>query len=75
MQVPIDLCSVTLIICLGCLVNQARWSDKWTALHLAAMMGLKTIVEMLLNSGADPKLETEEGFDASQVALNNHFPH
>ena len=39
------------------------------------MMGLKTIVEMLLNSGADPKLETEEGFDASQVALNNHFPH
>ena len=30
---------------------------------------------MLLNSGADPKLETEEGFDASQMALNNHFPH
>merc|ERR1712079_473279 len=66
---------VPLLVEAGCLVNQARWSDKWTALHLAAMMGLEKIVEMLLNSGADPKLETEEGFDASQMALNNHFPH
>ena len=55
------------------MVNQARWSDNWTALHLAAMMGLERIVDILLTGGADHTMKTKEGLTASQVARNWHF--
>ena len=58
----------------GCLINQARWSDDWTALHIAAMMGAERIVELLLAAGADPDKKTSEGFTAAKVAENCHFP-
>ena len=36
---------------LGGKVNQQRWTDRWTALHLAAMMGDRQTVEILLREG------------------------
>ena len=58
----------------GCVVNQARWSDQWTALHIAAMMGLERIVDVLLSAGADTTMKTSDGLTASQIAVNCHFP-
>ena len=55
------------------MINQSRWTDQWTALHIAAMMGQGKIVDMLLNAGADANLVTNEGFSAYRVAKNWHF--
>lgn len=45
-----------------------RWTDGWTALHMAAMMGLEEVVLMLLQAGVNTKLEDEDGMTPSQVA-------
>ena len=66
--------SVQFICCdPGCVINQARWTDDWTALHIAAMMGAERIVDLLLAAGADPDKKTSEGFTAAKVAENSHF--
>jgi ankyrin repeat protein len=45
----------------------------WTALHYAAGMGLVALVEPLLDRGADPAREDEEGKTPLQVAIDaNH---
>merc|ERR1739844_785457 len=62
---------VPLLLQAGSAINQARWSDEWTALHIAAMMGLERIVDLLLAAGADPAMKTSEGFTAAKVEGQN----
>ena len=52
----------------GAKVDMQRWTDGWTALHMAAMMGLEEVALMLLQAGASTHLEDEEGMRPSQVA-------
>mgnify|MGYP001370236782 CR=1 FL=1 len=55
------------------MINQARWLDGWTALHVSAMMGLEKVVDLLLKAGADPALVSSDGMNASQIAMKHNF--
>ena len=55
------------------MINQARWLDGWTALHVSAMMGLERVVDILLNAGADPVLASSDGMNASQIAMKHNY--
>ena len=61
---------LSLVQCLnpGCVINQARWTDDWTALHIAAMMGAERIVDLLLAAGADPELRNDFNESARDLA-------
>ena len=59
---------------LGGKVNQQRWTDKWTALHLAAMLGNNETVEMLLSAGANSRMEDHLGQTPATVATRFGFP-
>ena len=55
------------------LSKKRKWSNRgdrnqWNALHLAARAGHLSIVELLLESGADPTLQTRSGHTAYQIA-------
>ena len=47
---------------------EARNSDGWTALHLAAVTGKEAVVETLLRAKADPNAVDKYGKTATQVA-------
>ena len=57
----------------GSMINQARWLDGWSALHVSAMMGLEKVVDLLLKVGADPALVSSDGMNASQIAMKHNF--
>jgi len=44
----------------------------WTALHYAAGMGFRTLVQPLLDRGADPSRRDEEGKTPLDVAIDSH---
>ena len=44
----------------------------WTALHYAADMGFRTLVQPLLDRGADPSRRDEEGKTPLDVAIDTH---
>jgi ankyrin repeat protein len=52
----------------------AGWKRAgWTALHYAAGLGFSTLVQPLLDRGADPSCRDEEGKTPLDVALDaNH---
>ncbi|KAI8914443.1 ankyrin repeat-containing domain protein [Gorgonomyces haynaldii] len=52
----------------GVNVNSINKMNKWTALHWAASRGHKSIVQTLLDCGADPTLEDNQGRTPAQVA-------
>ena len=54
-------------------MNQPRWSDKWTVLHVAAMVGAREVTGMLLQAGANTTLLDEEGRTAAQLAKGYGF--
>jgi len=64
---------VPILIQAGSMINQARWLDGWTALHVSAMMGLERVVDILLNAGADPVLASSDGMNASQIAMKHNY--
>lgn len=43
-------------------------NDNWTATHLACCFGNVSILEILLNNGANPDILDKNGFDALQIA-------
>ena len=56
----------------GAEVNVAQHGG-WTPLHQAASNGDQTLVTLLLDSGADRTLNSEDGRSASQMALENGY--
>ena len=54
-------------------MNQPRWSDKWTVLHVAAMVGAREVTRMLLQAGANTTLLDEDGRTAAQLANGYGF--
>ena len=55
-------------IYLGAKVNQQRWTDGWTVLHLAAMFGNLQMVRMLLEAGANTTFRDCQGSSPGDVA-------
>ena len=53
----------------GAKVNQQRWTDGWTALHLAAMLGAEATARRLLEAGASTSLG-----DPANTAASFGFP-
>ena len=45
---------------IGSKINQQRWTDGWTAIHLAAMAGEADTVTMLVEAGANTSLRDTE---------------
>merc|ERR1712032_892888 len=64
---------IPILIQAGSMINQARWLDGWSALHVSAMMGLEKVVDLLLKAGADPALVSLDGMNASQIAMKHNF--
>ena len=58
---------------LGARMNHARWSDGWTSLHLAAMLGVGDVIALLLDAGADASIRDTEGVFAADVATKYGF--
>ena len=50
-------------------MNQRRWTDGWTALHLAAMLGAEATARRLLEAGASASLG-----DPANTAASFGFP-
>ena len=50
-------------------MNQQRWTDGWTALHLAAMLGAEATARRLLEAGASTSLG-----DPANTAASFGFP-
>ena len=52
-------------------VNRRTEPEGWTPLHLALDLGptAPTVVKLLLNAGADPRLQDAKGFTAHDWAL------
>ena len=55
-------------------MNQQRWRDGWTGLHLAAMLGHLDIVRILLRAGANSRLEDSQGRTPADIAARFGFP-
>jgi hypothetical protein len=49
----------------------ARSADGFTALHFAAYLGGAAAVDVLLESGADPRARNDEGRDAQSFAADH----
>ena len=58
----------------GAKVNQQRWSDHWTALHLAAMLGHLGTVQILVRAGANSRMEDSQGQTPADIATRFGFP-
>jgi len=57
----------------GAAVN-AKQHGGYTSLHSAAQKGNKAMVELLLEFGADPSIQTNDGKTAKEIAEENGFP-
>ena len=54
----------------GAKINQQRWSDGWTVLHLAAIFGNIEVVKILLEAGANTKMVNSCNLTPADVARN-----
>ena len=55
-------------------MNQQRWTDQWTALHLAAMLGHLGVVQILVRAGANSRMEDSQGQTPADIATRFGFP-
>ena len=62
------------VVFAGAKVNQQRWTDHWTALHLAAMLGHLGIVRILVRAGANSRMEDSQGQTPADIATRFGFP-
>ncbi|XP_063903597.1 ankyrin repeat domain-containing protein 40-like isoform X2 [Zophobas morio] len=51
-------------------INSKNGVNGWTALHWAAKRGNTQVADLLLNHGANPKIENSKGEDPAQAANN-----
>ena len=49
-------------------MNIQRWTDGWTPLHVAAMMGSQEVALQLLQAGADTGIKEELDLTPAEVA-------
>jgi ankyrin repeat protein len=63
---------VSLLVAQGAEVNVAQHGG-WTPLHQAASHGDMQMVQFLLESGADPSLESDDRHTAADMAMENKF--
>ncbi|HOJ32606.1 MAG TPA: ankyrin repeat domain-containing protein [Candidatus Hydrogenedentes bacterium] len=52
-------------------INTRSGPHRWTPLHMAAANGQKKAVDFLLQNGANPRIEDEDGYTADQIAAQN----
>ena len=52
-------------------INTRSGPHRWTPLHMAAANGQKKAVQFLLQNGANPRIEDEDGYPADQIAAQN----
>ena len=55
-------------------MNQQRWTDRWTGLHLAAMLGQLGTVRTLVRAGANSRMEDSQGQTPADIATRFGFP-
>ncbi|XP_018329728.1 ankyrin repeat domain-containing protein 40 isoform X2 [Agrilus planipennis] len=52
-------------------INSKNAVNGWTALHWACKRGNEDVVKILMNNGADPKVETFKGETAAHLCSNS----
>ena len=55
-------------------MNQQRWTDHWTVLHLASMLGHLGTLQILLEAGANTRMEDSQGRTPADIATRFGFP-